>query len=356
MLCWSQNDDAQNRVCFACFRPDCPEIGCVRPLQKTTSVFDRSNEFVPERRTRLMTNIKRMVIAISVVSFLGSNLVRGEQPDEIIKIWPNDPPGEKINLGPEQDFTKDADKLIAGRRIIKLGNVSVPEAHVYLPPANLRSGASVVICPGGGFTILAWDLEGTEVAQWLNTLGVAAVVLKYRVPTRNQDPPWMAPTQDTQRTVSLVRHRAEEWGIDVDKIAVLGFSAGGVAAVKASLAKDRYYESVDDADNQSCRPNRSILIYAGGLPKDPPKDTDGDEQLITKKMPPTFMVHAFDDFVPVQGTANMLLAMKKANVPCELHVYESGGHGYGLRNRSDQPVTYWTEPCEAWLRRARWIE
>ena len=124
--------------------------------------------------------LRRFVFAVVVIPICADRpSVVAEQPDHVINIWPHDPPGESMNVGPQQDLTKDTDKLIAGRRIIKLGNVKTPGAHVYLPPANLRTGASVVICPGGGFSILAWDLEGTEVAQWLNTLGVAGIVLKY---------------------------------------------------------------------------------------------------------------------------------------------------------------------------------
>jgi acetyl esterase/lipase len=242
-----------------------------------------------------------------------------EQPDEIINVWSGDPPGEKMEVGAEEDITKDTDALIAGRRIIKLANVKTPQAHVYLPPANLRTGASVVVCPGGGFSILAWDLEGTEVAQWLNTQGVAAIVLKYRVPTRQQNPPWMAPAQDAQRTISLVRQNAEKWKLDASKVAVLGFSAGGVRAFKAAIADKRYYEAVDDADSLSCKPNRVILIYSGGLPEDSSESTF-NELKFDKETPPMFIVHAFDDFVPVQGTANLLLALKKAGVSSELHV------------------------------------
>ena len=281
----------------------------------------------------------------------------GEVPDHILKIWPHSPPGERIDVGPEKDFTKDTDELIAGRRIIKLGNVTTPEAHVYLPPANTRSGAAVVICPGGGFSILAWDLEGTEVAQWLNTLGVAGIVLKYRVPTRDQERIWLAAAQDTQRTMSLVRHRASQWKIDPEKIAVLGFSAGGMAALKTTLAQNRYYNAVDEADKTPYRPDRSILIYAAGLPKrGGTGDPNDAEDMVTTNTPPVFMVHTFNDFVPVQGTAHLLLALKKAKVPSELHVYDAGGHGYGLRKRQEYPVTHWTEPCAAWLRRANWID
>ena len=299
--------------------------------------------------TSRITQKIAVVFALSVVS-LTSGRIYGESPDHVLKVWPGQPPGEKMNVGPEQDFTKDTDNLIAGRRIIKLGNVSTPEAHVYLPPANLRTGASVVVCPGGGFSILAWDLEGTEVAQWLNTLGVAAIVLKYRVPTRDQNPRWLAPAQDTQRTISHVRQHAEEWGLDVDKVGVLGFSAGGMTAAKVTLADKRYYKAIDETDKSPCNPDRAILIYAA-LPSEPSL-----ESVVNSKTPPTFMIHAFDDFVPVEGTAKMLLAMKKAEVPCELHVYDAGGHGYGLRKRDDLPVTHWTSDCEAWLRRAKWID
>jgi acetyl esterase/lipase len=283
-----------------------------------------------------------------------SNRLAAEQPDEIINLWPGDAPGEKMNVGAEADMTKDSDELIAGRRIIKLGNVSTPQAHVYLPPVNLRTGASVVICPGGGFSILAWDLEGTEVAQWLTTQGVAAIVLKYRVPTRTQNPAWMAPTQDAQRAISLVRNRADEWHLDKAKVGILGFSAGGSTAVKATLADKRYYDAVDDADKEDFLPNRSILIYSGGLPEDSQPATL-EKFKITEKTPPVFMVHAFDDFISVKGPANMLAALKQAGVSTELHVYDAGGHGYGLRERSDQPVTTWPKPCEDWLRRGGWI-
>jgi acetyl esterase/lipase len=251
-------------------------------------------------------------------------------------------------------MTKDTDDLIAGRRIIKLGNVTTPQAHVFLAPEKIRTGASVVICPGGGFHILAWDLEGIEVAQWLNELDVTAIVLKYRVPTAEQRPRWMASTQDTQRTLSLVRHHAEDWKLDPYKVAVLGFSAGGVASIKTSLAKRRYYDSVDEADKKSCLPNRTILIYSPGLSDNTDANAEHRDE-VTAKTPPMFMAHAFDDFVPVEGTAKMILALKRAGVASEFHVYDTGGHGYGLRKRDDQPVTTWIDPCEAWLRRAKWI-
>jgi acetyl esterase/lipase len=134
-----------------------------------------------------------------------------KKADEVIAVWKGDPPGPKRELDAEKDFTKPTDRLIAGKRIIKLGNVSAPQLHVFQAPAETRNGSAVVICPGGGFHILAWDLEGTEVAKWLNSLGVTAIVLKYRVPTYDQNPVWMAPVQDAQRAISLVRSHPIDW-------------------------------------------------------------------------------------------------------------------------------------------------
>lgn len=309
----------------------------------------------------MRTVIGNRLLLAALVLWLArlSNGAHAETPDHVLKIWPGDPPGQAMDVEAERDFTKDTDNLIAGRRVIRLGNVRTPEAHVYLPPASVRTGAAVVICPGGGFSILAWDLEGTEVAQWLNTLGIAGIVLKYRVPTRDQDPRWLPVAQDTQRTISLVRQHAKEWGLDPDKVAALGFSAGGMAVVKTSLAAKRYYDPLDEADELSCLPNRSILIYAAGLPGGNPGElstSQGAEDAITEKTPPMFIVHAFDDFVPAAGAANMLLALKRAKVPSELHLYDTGGHGYGLRQVDNVPVTTWTEPCEAWLKRAGWVD
>ena len=276
------------------------------------------------------------------------------EPVEIVDLWPNGPPGPTRELGPEQDFTKPDDRLIAGRPIIKLGNVATPQAHVYLAPSKTRTNAAVVVCPGGGFSILAWDLEGTEVAEWLNSLHVNAIVLKYRVPTRDQDPRWMAPVQDTQRTISLVRHRAAEWKLDRDKIGILGFSAGAATAARTALASKRYYEPVDAADQLSSAPNLAMLIYPGALLNDSNRALQ-DNLLVTEKAPPMFFIHAFDDRVRVENSVLLFQALKQAGVPSELHAYDAGGHGYGLRQVDNLPVTTWPSRCEDWLRRQRWV-
>jgi len=271
----------------------------------------------------------------------------------VLNLWPGTPPGDTGTFPPEADLTKDTDKLIAGRRIIKLGNVTTPQLAVYRPAKEKDTGAAVIICPGGGFSILAYDLEGTEVAAWLNGLGVTGIVLKYRVPARDPKQAWLAPVQDTQRAVSVVRARAAEWGLDPARIGLLGFSAGGTAAAYTSLLlDDRRYPALDDTDKISCRPDFTLLIYTGGFV------ARGETTLavpngiaFTNLAPPMFFVHAFDDGVPVQNTLLAAAELKRVGGSAEVHVYDTGGHGYGLRPVAAQPVTTWPARAEAWLAR-----
>ena len=269
----------------------------------------------------------------------------------ILNIWPGKPPGETKELPPEVDLTKDTDKLIAGKRIIKLGNVSTPQIAVYKPEKSKDTGASVIICPGGGHHILAYDLEGTEVAEWLNTIGVTGIVLKYRVPFRNPDKRWSAAVADAQRAVSLVRSKAAEWNLDPKRIGICGFSAGGETAGLTSLfLEERQYTAADDVDKVSCKPDFAILIYPGGF------DTKGQAQIrvkdkVTKDTPPMFLIHAFDDPVTANNSLALAVELKKAGVPTELHIYDAGGHGYGLRLVNTLPITTWPKRCEEWMQR-----
>jgi len=269
----------------------------------------------------------------------------------ILNIWPGKPPGETKELPPEIDLTKDTDKLIAGKRIIKLGNVSTPQIAVYKPEKSKDTGASVIICPGGGHHILAYDLEGTEVAEWLNTIGVTGIVLKYRVPFRDPEKRWGAAVADAQRAVSLVRSKAAEWNLDPKRIGICGFSAGGETAGLTSLfLEERQYTSVDDVDKVSCKPDFAILIYPGGF------DTKGQAQIrvkdkVTKDTPPMFLIHAFDDPVTANNSLALAVELKKVGVPTELHIYDAGGHGYGLRLVNTLPITTWPKRCEEWMQR-----
>jgi acetyl esterase/lipase len=267
----------------------------------------------------------------------------------VLNLWPEQPPGKATQLPPEADQTKPEDKLIAGRRIIKLGNVSTPQIAVYRPAKEKDTGAAVVICPGGGHYILAYDLEGTEVADWLNGIGVTGIVLKYRVPFRDPEKRWLAAVQDGQRAMRLVRSKATEWQIDPKRIGILGFSAGGEVAGLVSFFQERQYEPVDAADKASSRPDFAVLVYPGGF------DEKGKAQLrehvkIPNDCPPMFFAHAFDDGVSVLNTLLVASELKKLGLTAEVHAYAKGGHGYGLRHVDGQPVTDWPKPCEAWLR------
>jgi acetyl esterase/lipase len=285
----------------------------------------------------------------AVMIAVGGSFVFGTEP-LTLNVWPGKPPGETKELPPEADQTKPEDRLIAGRRIIKLGNVSTPQLAVYRPAKETDTGAAVVICPGGGHHILAYDLEGTEVAEWLNGIGVTGIVLKYRVPFRDPDKRWLAAVQDAQRAMSLVRSKASGWKLDPKRIGILGFSAGGQVAGLASIFDEhRQYPPFDDVDKIACRPDFAVLVYPGGFEvKGQPKLRD--EVQVTKQSPPMFFVHAFDDGVTALNTLLLATELKKVGVSAEVHVYATGGHGYGLRHVDGQPVTDWPKPCEAWLK------
>ncbi|MCA9049885.1 MAG: alpha/beta hydrolase [Planctomycetaceae bacterium] len=301
-----------------------------------------------------MNRFSAAVLSTALVCVFASPAL-ARDADEIINLWPDRPPGPERNIGAEADMTKVTDRTVAGRRVSRIGNVSVPQAHVYLAPAEHRSGATVVICPGGGYSILAWDLEGTEVAEWLNSLGVSAVVVKYRVPASQENAKWLAPVQDAQRSISIVRSRATQWKLNPDQVAVLGFSAGGDTAARTALADKRMYDPVDAVDDASCTANAGILIYPAYL-----TNIEGsglqDDVVVTKDSPPFFLVHAWDDRVTPESSLFLTLALKKQGVTAELHLYDTGGHGYGLRDVENVPVTSWDDRCAAWLKRNEWAD
>lgn len=268
-----------------------------------------------------------------------------------IPIWPNGVPGgSPANAPAEADTSNAKSPLVAGRPVIRLGHVSVPTITLYPPkPARLPAPA-VVVFPGGGYQILAMDLEGTEVCDWLNSVGIACVLLKYRVPNTGPYPKSAAALQDAQRAVGLVRQHAAEWGIDPKRIGVLGFSAGAHLAAALSTHFDkRLYDTVDAADQLSCRPDFAVVVYPGYLALAEQGMKTNPEINPTAQTPPTFIVQAEDDPVHVENATNYFLQLKQAKVPAELHIYSEGGHGYGLR-RTKLPITAWPQLVETWLR------
>ncbi|HZZ42066.1 MAG TPA: alpha/beta hydrolase [Tepidisphaeraceae bacterium] len=263
-----------------------------------------------------------------------------------VRIWPGRVPDALPVLG-EESVTKGA-----GKSYLSVANVSQPTMTVY-SPAGRNTGAAVVVFPGGGYQILAIDLEGTEICDWLVSKGITAVLLKYRVPLKRGElysEPSPQALEDAQRTLGLVRLHAAEWKIDPHKIGVIGFSAGGhmVAAVSTHFEK-RLYRAVDAADEQSCRPDFAIACYPGHLWSEDEGMKLNPNVPVSGKTPPTFLVQAEND--PVDNVNHSLvyyMALKKAGVPVEMHLYAEGGHGFGLR-ATTMPIGEWPELVERWL-------
>jgi acetyl esterase/lipase len=281
-----------------------------------------------------------MLLALTLLSSAAWSADAKQTP---IPLWPGDAPGEKGDIGEE------AEQPARGDNITRIGNVTKPTLTIFPATGENKSDAAVLIFPGGGYNILAWNLEGTEIAEWFNKIGVTAIVVKYRVPARKGQERYAAPLQDAQRAIGMIRERAGELGINPNKIGVLGFSAGGhLAATLSNNFDARTYEAVDAADKQSCRPDFCVLIYPAYLVNKQTNEVS-PELKITSETPQTFIVMTQDDGVGVEGPIYYYAALKKAKVPAEMHLYPTGGHGYGLRP-SKNLVSTWPARVEDWMR------
>jgi len=268
---------------------------------------------------------------------------------QAIPLWPNGAPGPHNTTDDEKDITTPSDRLVAGRPLMHLTNISTPILTLYRAADANNTGVGILVFPGGGYNILAYDLEGTEICEWLNSIGVNAILVKYRVPQpQNAASRFKEPLEDAQRAVGVVRHHAREWGMDSGRIGVLGFSAGGhLSAVLSNSFDKRTYDRIDEADAESCRPDFVVLVYPaylGGNGKVAP-----EVQPLEGHTPPTFMVQAEDDAKYIDGTLLYYRALADARVAAELHIYSAGGHGYGLRQTGDA-VSAWPRLVESWLR------
>jgi acetyl esterase/lipase len=269
-----------------------------------------------------------------------------------IPIWPGTPPDAALEhtTGPETVSTST--EKVGGKYVLMVNNVSQPTMTVYSPTVT-NTGVAMLVFPGGGYQLLAIDLEGTEICDWLNSRGITAILLKYRVPSRDKTNPfWESPLalEDAQRTLSLVRFHADQWGIDPHKIGVIGFSAGGhmVAATSTHFNK-RSYQPVDAVDQASCRPDFAIACYPGHLWSDDEGFRLNPNVPVTTNTPPTFLLQAENDNVDgVNQSLVYYVALKNAKVPVEMHLYAEGGHGFGLR-RTKLPITGWPQLVETWL-------
>lgn len=265
-------------------------------------------------------------------------------------IWPGTIPDAHPSTGPSEiDTSTTKDPLVAGRSVLRLGNVSTPTLTLY-QPTTTPTGAAVIVFPGGGYRILAIDLEGTEVCDWLTSVGVTCALLKYRVPDSGPYPKSPAALEDAQRAIRVVRSHAADWHINPHRIGVLGFSAGAhLAAALSTTYNQSLYPLSDAADQLSARPDFAVVIYPGYLALADQNFALNPNLHITAQTPPTFLLQTEDDRVAhVESSLVYYAALKAAGVPVEMHLYTEGVHGYGLR-RTALPVTAWPHLVETWL-------
>jgi acetyl esterase/lipase len=282
----------------------------------------------------------------NLLFLLITNLITGSimAQDKPIQLFPKGAPGEQTKL--IEKALPEGGK-VGGASVLRLSGVSDPTITIYPASDEVATGAAMVVCPGGGYEILAYDLEGDEICQWLNEIGVTAVLLKYRVPRRTGLEKHTAPLQDVQRAISLVRSKAEELNLDPQRIGVMGFSAGAHLAAMASTSYDkRTYPEVDAADKVSCKPDFCLLVYPAYL--DGPNFTIAPELKVTAQTPPTMLVQTEDDKSYINSSLFYYYALKEAGVPATMHLYSKGGHGYGLRDTGNA-VNEWPYRAEEWF-------
>jgi acetyl esterase/lipase len=305
----------------------------------------------------------RFVWTVSLVAgWCALGPVGADDKPLVVAVWPGKAPEEPGTIGPERVRLSpklDRKQVEVTEQTRLVTNVTKPTLTVYRPAKDRDTGTAVVICPGGGYWDLYWQLEGEEVAAWLNSLGVTGILLKYRVPRRPDEPkgePARRPLQDAQRAIRLIRSKARAWGIAPDRIGMVGFSAGGhLAAATALNFEKRTYPPIDALDKLSCRPDFAIVVYPGYL-KARDKDELAPGLRVPKGAPPMFLAHGGDDLIssPAHSVV-MYLALKRAGVPAELHIYAGAAHDFGVR-RSDRPCSTWTRSCAAWLRQQGFLK
>ena len=285
---------------------------------------------------------------IMIIASIISITAKAQVPIEI-SLWPQSRLTDTANGHKlvEHDISKPGEGLVEGKSVIRLADITNSTIKIFRP--KNANGTAVIVCPGGGYGILALDLEGTELCTWFNSMGVTAILLKYRVPALPGKLRYEAPLQDAQRALGLVRFNAAKWGIKPDHIGIMGFSAGGhLSALVSNTYDKRTYQQVDAADEVSCRPDFTILTYPAYLIDEKEAGKLAPEIKVTEKTPPTFIMQTEDDPINVENALYYYLALKKAKVAAEMHLYSKGGHGYGIRNKTGGTSVY-PQLIEKWL-------
>lgn len=261
-------------------------------------------------------------------------------------LWPGGNPEPSKVVGPETDPTTDANRIVSGKVTIRVTNVSKPSLTVYAPPEGKNTGAAALVFPGGSYIRLAYNIEGAEVCEWLNSIGMTCVLVKYRVPEEGHYPENVEDLEDAQQAMHMTRAHAAEWKIDANRIGVIGFSAGAHLAVVLSTHPDFQGKNVA-ASTTDARPNFQMILYPGWL-----NGADGKVNpslAPTPQIPPTFLVQAENDYTAhVENSLIYFQALKDAKIPAELHLFTEGGHGFGLRPTA-LPISHWPQLAEMWL-------
>jgi len=328
----------------------------MKPLNETIGEFTmKFTESRANSQTRSwVACVPRLLFALAILIGGVPQTAIAQEHAEVehaeVEIWTNGLPAGAAEFDAEK-----AKELIAATKVHPRGHilfVDTPSLTVYRAPEESANGAAVVVCPGGGYSVLAWQHEGIELAEWFNSIGVTAFVLKYRVPRRIKDNIHFEPMQDVQRAIRLVRHNAEKYKIDSGRIGVLGFSAGGHLTIMSAVGYDtKCYEPIDEIDSVSARPDFVCPIYAAYLGDGYRDDVAelGPLVTVTDQTPPMFMAVTWGDKMRGAQSALLMSKLKQHNVPAELHVYQNGGHGYGIR-KTELPVSKWHHHLATWLK------
>lgn len=335
-----------------------PHLFVMKPIASPARLPIKARPRPSAAATWFRPPLAAAVMALAIVALAAGPAVAAldelPQPDLILPLWPEleVPPGDEGRESPPEQASppREGDPL----PVLRLSHVSQPELWVYRPDNPAPGRPAVLICPGGGYHILAFEHEGTMVAEWLNEHGITALLLKYRVPRRSEEQPHEVPLKDARRAMGLARHHADDWGIDPGRIGALGFSAGSDLALRLSLATgERDYPAHEQFDAADTRPDFLVTIYPAYRLVDQTTARLRGDLDFSGDLPPAFFVHGHEDNHSAAASALLYLQWLENEVPAELHIYARGGHGFGMR-AGDLPVNAWPQRCLEWIDSMRW--